>query len=196
MAALNKNTITFKHITTISPELEIIKNLFNEYAHELNENLCFQSFTDELNNPLTKYGLPTGDLILAYYNNEAVGCVALTDISNNLIFNQTKNKTQRTNNKVCEMKRLYVKPQFRKYKIGETLVAEIISSAKKLNYNLMKLDTLERLVPAIQLYKKFGFTITNAYYKNPLPHVVYMQLSLKWINFYSLFFLKLISKIY
>ncbi len=171
--------ILLKHITTTSPELEIIKTLFFDYAHELNENLCFQSFDDELNNPLTKYGLPSGDLILAYYNNEAVGCVALTDISSKPTSHQPKDETQITGKNVCEMKRLYVKPPFRKYKIGKALVAEVVSSAKKLNYNLMKLDTLERLVPAIELYKKFGFTITNAYYKNPLPNVVYMELSLK-----------------
>jgi ribosomal protein S18 acetylase RimI-like enzyme len=73
------------------------------------------------------------------------------------------------------MKRLYVKPQYRKYKIGEALVNEILLQAKQLDYAVMKLDTLERLQAAIQLYLKKGFVISNAYYENPLPNVVYME---------------------
>jgi GNAT superfamily N-acetyltransferase len=73
------------------------------------------------------------------------------------------------------MKRLYVQPAFRKHKIGEALVEAIIQQAQQLNYAVMKLDTLERLQAAIQLYLKKGFIITNAYYPNPLPNVVYME---------------------
>ena len=73
------------------------------------------------------------------------------------------------------MKRLYVQPAFRKHKIGEALVAAIIQQAQQLNYAVMKLDTLDRLQAAIQLYQKKGFSISNAYYQNPLPGVVYME---------------------
>lgn len=83
--------------------------------------------------------------------------------------------TLRTMLRICEMKRLYVQPAFRKHKIGAALVDAILQQAQQLNYAVMKLDTLERLQPAIQLYLKQGFVITNAYYKNPLPEVVYME---------------------
>jgi putative acetyltransferase len=135
-------------------------SLFSEYANELQENLCFQSFDEELANPLKKYAPPQGQILLAYYNNLAVGCVALQPLPQA---------------GVCEMKRLYVQPQYRKYKIGEALVIAILQAAQQIGYTKMKLDTLERLQPAIALYKKHGFAITNAYYTNPLPNVVYME---------------------
>lgn len=74
-----------------------------------------------------------------------------------------------------EMKRLYVVPSFRKFGIGRKLVQAILDDAKALGYHTMKLDTLDRLQPAIQLYKAFGFTDASAYYANPLEGVVYMQ---------------------
>lgn len=149
-----------QHITTMGAELETARHLFNAYAKELAVDLCFQSFEAELADPLKKYGPPNGSLLLAYYNGEAVGTVALQPLSEA---------------GVCEMKRLYVDPAFRQHKIGNALVAAIIKAAKALGYTTMKLDTLERLQAAIQLYLKHGFLITTAYYHNPLPEVVYME---------------------
>ncbi len=142
--------------------LQQTKCLFNTYQQELNENLCFQNFDAEMQNPLLKYANPTGALFVATQNNIAIGCVAL----------------QKIDNSICEMKRLYVLPEFRKFKIGEKLVIQIIEIAKLLGYTTMKLDTLSRLHPAIKLYEKFGFIQTQAYYSNPLSSVVYMELSL------------------
>jgi putative acetyltransferase len=161
-------------ITTNGPELQTVVNLFKEYAAELNEDLCFQSFHEELMNPLKKYGPPKGSLLLAYYQHQAVGCVALTDISNSNT-SHTPGGNALTTLSTCEMKRLYVKPAFRQYKVGQALVEAILTEAKKWNYQMMKLDTLEKLQPAIRLYLKQGFSITNAYYANPLPGVVYME---------------------
>jgi putative acetyltransferase len=146
-------------VTEAGTLLETAKQLFVEYAAELNANLCFQSFDKELENPLVKYGSPTGCLLLATYNKTVVGCVALQDLGNG----------------ICEMKRLYVQPTFRKYAIGKTLATAIVEQAKQLGYRTMKLDTLQRLQPAIQLYKQLGFGFTNAYYNNPLEEVVYME---------------------
>ena len=134
--------------------------LFREYGKELGADLGFQSFEDELKNPLYKYGESTGSLLLAYWNNELAGCVALQSL-------QTAN--------ACEMKRLFVRPAFRSNKIGDVLVNEIVKTAIHLGYENMKLDTLQRLQAAIHLYQKHGFIITTAYYENPLPEVVYMQ---------------------
>ncbi len=142
--------------------LDQTKQLFLEYQQELNEDLCFQSFDTEIENPLIKYAAPTGALYIAIVNNKAVGCIALQQLPNNN----------------CEMKRLYVKPNYRKHKIGEALVVKIIEEAKTIGYNTMKLDTLTKLEPAIKLYEKFGFVHTNAYYNNPLINVVYMELFL------------------
>jgi putative acetyltransferase len=140
--------------------LDAIKELFSSYQAELNEDLCFQSFDAELENPLLKYGSPKGLLYIALYHNAIAGCIALQPLPNE---------------GDCEMKRLYVKPEYRKYKIGEALVIELLAEAKKIGYKKMKLDTLERLVPAIKLYEKQGFQNVSAYYNNPLSNVVYME---------------------
>ena len=152
--------LDIQKVTTEGPALESIKSLFKAYLGELNEDLCFQSFDSEIDNPLYKYSAPTGALFIAYYNAIPVGCIAL----------QPLQEAQ-----TCEMKRLYVGPQYRNLKIGDTLVKVLLQEAQLLGYTTMKLDTLERLQAAIQLYQKFGFETVTAYYDNPLPSVVYMQ---------------------
>jgi putative acetyltransferase len=139
--------------------MDKIRTLFREYETELNEDLCFQSFETELKDPLKKYSPPNGVLYLAFWNNEVAGCIALMPLEES----------------VCEMKRLYVRPAFRMHKIGKALVEQLLDDAKQLGYSKMKLDTLQKLQPAIQLYKQYGFEETTAYYQNPLAGVVYME---------------------
>jgi ribosomal protein S18 acetylase RimI-like enzyme len=161
---LNLGTVI--HMMTIfpiekeGPALEEVRELFREYETELGEDLCFQSFEDELKNPLKKYGPPEGILLLAKWQESSVACVALSPLNEPGI---------------CEMKRLYVRPRFRHLGIGKKLVEIIVDLAAKKEYITMKLDTLARLQPAIRLYEKQGFKNTSAYYKNPLPDVVYME---------------------
>lgn len=149
-----------KHIIEEGKELDIIRDLFREYEKELNEDICFQSFEEELKDPLKKYGLPDGDLMLAYWNDEIAGCIALK-------------KMKETGS--CEMKRLYVRPAFRKNKIGRILIEELLNSANERSYKKMRLDTFEKLQAAVHLYKQFGFENISAYYNNPLKGVVYME---------------------
>ena len=152
--------LDIQKVTTEGAALESVKDLFKAYLGELNEDLCFQSFDSEIDNPLYKYSAPTGALYLAFYNATPVGCIAL----------QPLQEAQ-----TCEMKRLYVAPAFRKLGVGDALVQALLKEAQLLGYTTMKLDTLERLQAAIQLYQKFGFETVTAYYDNPLPSVVYMQ---------------------
>lgn len=147
--------------------LETVRQLFLDYAAELQEDLCFQSFEAEVKDPMKKYGPPAGALFLAYWNNEPAGCIALQPLSAA---------------GVCEMKRLYVQPAFRKYGIGRSLVEELLKAAKEIGYVNMRLDTLDRLQPAIKLYQQYGFKVINAYYENPLPGVVYMECELSIVN--------------
>lgn len=156
--------------------MDEVRTLFREYEKELDENLCFQSFETELKDPLKKYGSPKGILYIAEWNHEVAGCIALTDISENIstALNGAAEASTMLST-VCEMKRLYVRPQFRKHKIGKAMVEQLMKDAEKLGYTTMKLDTLQKLKPAIILYKQYGFTETTAYYENPLPGVVYME---------------------
>ena len=152
--------LRIQHVIQEGSELDRIRELFREYEKELNEDICFQSFEAELNDPLKKYGLPDGDLVLAYWNDEVAGCIALTKMKDA---------------GACEMKRLYVKPELRKNKIGRILIEELLNSAKERNYDRMRLDTFEKLEAAVHLYKQYGFKNISAYYNNPLEGVVYME---------------------
>jgi len=143
-------------------EMNQIRELFREYQQALGEDLCFQSFEAELENPLKKYVLNKGAIILAYHENEVCGCIALQSLADK-------------DEGVCEMKRLYVRPAFRKLGIGRLLVDKLLEVAREKGYKKMKLDTLKRLGPAIDLYITYGFVTTQPYYANPLGDVVYME---------------------
>ena len=111
----------------------------------------------------TQYASPTGCLFLAFEEKEPVGCVGLR------LFEK----------KICEMKRLYVKPEFRNLKIGKLLVEAVINEARLLNYEAMRLDTLDSMQRANILYKSFGFKQIEPYRHNPIEGAIYFELSLK-----------------
>ena len=141
---------------------EPIKDIFLEYAQFLEVDLCFQGFEQELADLKKLYAPPSGCILIAIEGETLAGTVALKKIGEG----------------VCEMKRLYVRPDFQKRGLGKELVQLLITKAKEKNYTLMRLDTLDKLQPAIMLYKSLGFVETTAYYHNPLPNVVYMELQL------------------
>lgn len=78
----------------------------------------------------------------------------------------------------CEMKRLYVLPQYRGAGLGRQLVTSIISRGQAAGYRHMVLDTLEIMAGAQALYERLGFVDCSAYYPNPLPGVRYLRLDL------------------
>lgn len=143
--------------------MSIVIRLFSQYLIELGEELGFQQVDAELENPMKKYGPPAGALLLAYIDGQPAGCVALQPLPEK---------------DTCEMKRLYVLPEFRGYKLGRVLAEAIVQKAADMGYHTMMLDTLERLQSAIALYQRMGFTGTAPYYNNPLEGVVYMQKAL------------------
>ncbi|AWV98421.1 GNAT family N-acetyltransferase [Arcticibacterium luteifluviistationis] len=141
-------------------EMEIVRTLFKEYALELNVDLCFQSFDEELENLPGVYAEPIGCiLVLENTKSELQGVVGLKKLEDG----------------VCEMKRLYVAPDARKDGNGRKMAIALLEEAKAKNYKIMKLDTIERLVPAVKLYEKLGFVKTEAYNYNPDGTVLYFQ---------------------
>lgn len=152
-----------KIIEATSPEhIEIARDLFREYQQFLNVDLCFQGFEEELASLPGKYAHPKGAILLAEHEGEIAGCVAVRPIEG----------------ETCEMKRLYVKDEFRGLAIGKKLADAIIEKARELNYQKMQLDTLERLETAMGIYQKLGFEKISPYYANPLDEVVYWELQL------------------
>ena len=146
-----------------TPEhLDHVRNMFGEYEQFLGVDLCFQEFEAELASLPGKYAPPGGRLVLAMEGDAAAGCVAIRKLDDG----------------VCEMKRLYVRPEFRSCGLGRRLAREMISQAAEAGYTTMRLDTLDRLAEAMVLYESLGFRRTGPYYDNPLSGVVYWELQL------------------
>jgi ribosomal protein S18 acetylase RimI-like enzyme len=138
------------------------RSLFVEYADQLGIDLCFQNFAAELDRLPEMYGAPGGCLLLGWRGGEAVGCVGV----------------RRLSDEVCEMKRLYVRAAERRSGLGRRLAAASVDFARARGYRRMVLDTLASMTPARNLYAGLGFRETAPYYANPLPEVVYMALDL------------------
>ncbi|UAY57054.1 GNAT family N-acetyltransferase [Arachidicoccus terrestris] len=138
--------------------------LFREYAASLGFGLEFQDFEGELAGIEKKYGLPGGALILCREISEAqyIGCVAIRQLDK----------------RTAELKRLYVRPDFRRLKLGRHLLEGAFQQARYLGYERIRLDTLPTFQAALQLYIQYGFYKIPAYYSNPMEGVVYMEKSL------------------
>lgn len=143
-------------------DIPAVRELFLEYADSLGFNLCFQGFDEELASLPGKYAPPGGCLLIARMGGEPCGCVALRKLEG----------------RIGEMKRLYVKPDFRKHGLGKLLVERVIAEAKNRGYESMRLDTLATMQSAIKLYKAYGFYEIPAYTFNPVPGAVYLELRL------------------
>ncbi len=133
--------------------------LFKEYAGGLNIDLQFQHFEEELTLLKTMYAAPDGGIILCKIKNEFIACVAVRKI----------------NNEAAELKRMFVKPAYQRYGIGKILLEKAIELARSANYSCIRLDTLNYMAAAINLYGHFGFYEIPAYYNNPTTTAVYFE---------------------
>jgi GNAT superfamily N-acetyltransferase len=142
-------------------EMTIAARLFQDYSAELGVDLGFQDFETEMKALPGDYAPPRGALLLAFDNaGTALGCVAMRPMPDP---------------QICEMKRLHVSSQARGCGLGRRLSEAILDAARDTGYARMRLDTLERLAPALTLYKNMGFVPIPAYYDNPLEGVVYLE---------------------
>jgi putative acetyltransferase len=139
-----------------------VHKLFRHYADSLGFDLEFQKFSQELATLPGEYAPPSGCILLADVSGEIVGCAALRPLKN----------------RICEMKRLYVIPEYRGQKIGRDLALSIINEARELGYERMRLDTIESMKAAKALYLSLGFRQIKPYRYNPLENPTFMELEL------------------
>jgi putative acetyltransferase len=153
--------------------IQVTRTLFNEYAASLNFNLCFQSFEKELASLPGDYAPPAGRLLLAYWQREPVGCGALHKFLPDKL-------PQEQDDAICEMKRLYVKPEQRGRRIGLALAERLILEAREIGYRRMRLDTIPHsMAKAVEMYRILGFREIAPYRPNPVPGAIYMELELQ-----------------
>jgi len=155
---MNTGSLVFR-LATSSGDFEDGKILFKKYAATLTFDLEFQGFAEELATIDKRYGDPDGALVLCYVDKQPAGCVAVKKLSEG----------------IAELKRLFVDPGFRAAGIGASLMHIALEQAKKLGYDLIRLDTVAEMQSAIKLYKRLGFYTIEAYCYNPLPTAVYME---------------------
>ena len=150
-----------------SPEdLLQIRQLFVDYQNDLGIDLCFQGFSQELDTLPGEYAPPHGRLLLATVDGAPAGCCAFRPLVTSDHVN------------ACEMKRLYVRPAFRRFGLGRQLVERIMSEARWVGFATMLLDTLNEMETARALYQEAGFVEVPPYYHNPLPGAHYLKATL------------------
>jgi ribosomal protein S18 acetylase RimI-like enzyme len=146
-----------------STQIAQARELFLEYAQSLGFSLCFQNFDKELADLPGDYAPPDGRLLLAEYEGKVAGCVALHRLGDN----------------ICEMKRLYLRPEFRGKRLGRALAEFVIAEARSVGYHRMRLDTVEpSMGEAVAMYRKMGFQEIPPYRPNPIAGTIYMELKL------------------
>lgn len=143
-------------------EYTIAAGLFNEYAAAIGVDLSFQRFEEELDTLQGMYSQPYGGILLSMVGNEYTGCVAIR-------------KAKSAGDRVAELKRMYIKPNYQGKGISKLLVEAAIDLAIKCGYTKIWLDTLDYMQAAIHLYKQYGFREIPAYYDNPIPTAVYFE---------------------
>jgi ribosomal protein S18 acetylase RimI-like enzyme len=148
-------------------QIEEARRLFREYERWLALDLCFQNFEEELKNLPGNYAAPNGRLFLIRVNNAVAGCAALRKLEE----------------RICEMKRLFVRENFRGLNLGKILIEKLLTEARFIGYEKMRLDTLPEKMPrAVKLYQSVGFYKIAPYYENPHRETLFLELDLTKTN--------------
>ncbi|WP_342619601.1 GNAT family N-acetyltransferase [Rhodoferax sp. GW822-FHT02A01] len=147
-------------------QLEGIRLLFREYAKALGVDLCFQNFEQELAQLPGEYAPPRGSLLIATVAADDAGCCALRALDTTDYAN------------ACEMKRLYVRPQYRGLGLGRKLVEAVLDQARQAGFSCVLLDTLDEMEAARALYDDLGFEEIPPYYFNPIAGAHYLKVDL------------------
>ena len=146
--------------------VDAAREIFREYARSLQIDLCFQNFEAELAELPGEYVAPEGQLLLAFVDGDVAACGAMRCLRDVDYAN------------ACEMKRLFVRPAFRRFGLGRRLAEALMDEARRCGYSVMLLDTLDDMEAARELYASLGFVEVPPYYYNPIPGAHYLKVEL------------------
>ena len=164
-AAQHMSTLELRALTR-EADIPAARDILREYAASLSFDLCFQDFDAELANLPGQYAEPRGALLLAFMAGQLVGCCAFRPLDHV----DTPN--------ACEMRRLYVRPAYRRSGAGRVLAEAIIARAQQAGYSYLLLDTLSDMEAASALYTDLGFEEIAPYYHNPIKGSHYLRVKL------------------
>lgn len=145
-----------------APQIVQARALLIEYEASVDFKECFVNFEREVEQLPGEYASPRGRLLLAVCDAEVAGCVALKPVDD----------------RICEMKRLFARPQFRRRGIGRSLTETVIDEARRIGYARLRLDSLASMKEALALYRSLGFKQTTPYLDSPHDDEVFMELEL------------------
>jgi putative acetyltransferase len=143
-------------------DMAVVRQLWREYWESFGLSLDFQGFANELKSLPGVYGAVGGALLLAWDQDQPAGTIAL----------------RRLDAKSGEVKRLYLRPEFRGLGLGRRLVEEVIERSRAVGYECLYADTLPVMGEALSLYERMGFDRTEAYAAVPTPGAIYLKLQL------------------
>lgn len=157
-------------ITLLSPSTRdhwlAAREILDDYRRSLAVDLCFQDFEQELQSLPGQYAEPSGGFLLALVDGAVAGCVGF------------RNLPEVDYPNACEMKRLYVRPAFRRFGLGRMLAQGLMDRATQAGYSVMLLDTLDDMEAARGLYESLGFESVPPYYFNPIAGAHYLKAEL------------------
>ena len=140
--------------------------LYEEYAEMLLEtdpifadSLAQQNYDEEIKRLEEKYASPEGRIYLVYVDDALAGCVGM----------------KKSDDAHAELKRLYVRKEFRGHNLGEKLVLRILKDAREAGYGWLRLDTLPGLKTALSLYRRLGFYEVEPYYDCLVPNTIFLE---------------------
>lgn len=143
-------------------DYETAKKLVLAYVEWLGIDLSYQQFDRELTQFQQTYGSPQGSMILAFFNDKPVGCIAVRYLEPG----------------ISELKRMYILEESRGQGLGRLLLVEALQVAKAIGYKKIRLDTLPTMPAAVHLYESIGFYLIAPYRYNPNPETLFMELDL------------------
>jgi GNAT superfamily N-acetyltransferase len=143
-------------------DLNAVRDLWREYWKSIDLPEDFQDFGEELQGLPGKYAEDGGALLIAWIEGAPTGTIAL----------------RRINDHAGEVKRLYLRPQFRGRGLGRHLVEKVIARARAIGYETLYADTLPIMKDALNLYATMGFETTGPYTANPTPGAIFLRLRL------------------
>ncbi|MFT7722801.1 MAG: GNAT family N-acetyltransferase [Roseateles sp.] len=157
-------------IQLITPESaedwQEVRLILRDYANSLDIDLGFQGFEQELAALPGDYAPPGGLMLLAVVDGAVAGSGAFRPLPDADYPN------------ACEMKRLYVRPAFRRFGLGRLLAQALMDRATEAGYSSMLLDTLDDMEAARGLYESLGFAEVPPFYFNPIPGAHYLKADL------------------